>query len=197
VSFASKGRILRAFGIIAFVLGTVLGLALRIVDPLLDPRLTPVDFLPVVLILIGAFILYRGKQLAAAEQSLAASALAPDASPVVYLRPFALDESSGRQILSALLTAEMFAPVLSEEEQLARAVAPIGPLIGIGQPGESLPKPGAARVYPAHWRESVEDLLRRARLVILRPGTSEGVLWEIERTFRMVDPAKVVLMFEW
>jgi hypothetical protein len=189
---ASKGRILRAFGIAAFVTGTVLGFALRFVDL----PLTPLYFSPVILILVGASMLYHGKLLAAAEQSVAASALAPETPPVVYLRPFAVDESGWGQIFSALLTAKMFTPVLSEEEQLARAVAPIGPLIAIGQPGESLPTPGAARIYPAHWRESVEDLLRRARLVILRPGTSEGVRWEVEHSFRTVDPAKVVLMFE-
>ncbi len=122
--------------------------------------------------------------------------LQPAQHPQIPTYIFAVDESGWSQILNAVLTVKMLTPVLSEEEQLAQAVAPIGPLIGIGQPGESLPKPGAARIYPAHWHESVEDLLRRVRLVILRPGTSEGVRWEVEHTFRMVDPAKVVLMLD-
>ena len=59
-----------------------------------------------------------------------------------------------------------------------------------------MPQPGATRIYPARWREKVEDFLRRARLVILRPAASPGVRWEIEHTFSTVDPDKVVLMFE-
>lgn len=195
---ASQGRLLRRAGAVALIAGFTIKVALRFVD---DPHfLTWLSGIAsLVLIACGAFMLYRGRQWAAAERSLAASTHAPEAAPVVYLRSFALDESGRSRVLRALLfgflTQAPFVQVRTEEEQLARAFAPIGPLIGLGEPREALPKPGATRLYATQWHESVKALLRRARLVILRPSVSESVLWEVEQTLKTVDPAKVVLMF--
>jgi hypothetical protein len=219
-SVAPKGRILRRVGVAVlitavsvwtvwrFVSGAIYYLAERGFTIIDRGEIIGFDW-PVIFVLVlgGALMVYRGKQWEAAGRSRAVDMLMSEAAPVVYLRPFAADVPGWRQVLrvvlygvahisSAAVMAATFRVVRpSEEEQLAEAVAPIGPLIGIGESGESLPKPGATRIYPAQWREGVEDLLRRARLVILRPGVSPGVRWEIERTFSTVDPEKVVLMF--
>jgi len=137
---ASQGRLLRRAGAVALIAGFTIKVALRFVD---DPHfLTWLSGIAsLVLIACGAFMLYRGRQWAAAERSLAASTHAPEAAPVVYLRSFALDESGRSRVLRALLfgflTQAPFVQVRTEEEQLARAFAPIGPLIGLGEPREA------------------------------------------------------------
>jgi uncharacterized protein YjeT (DUF2065 family) len=181
----SKGRFLRRFGYATLTVGLVVNLAMRFVT---DSSLWPISLVSLVVAVCGILTLYRGKQWAAAEQSIAATEHAPQAAPVVYLRSFSADESAWKRVFGLFIGGSFFPPVLSDEEQLAQAVAPIGPLIGLGKPGEALPEPGATRLYPAQWHESVEQLLRRARLVILRPSTSESVLWELEQVFRTVDP---------
>jgi hypothetical protein len=219
----AKRWVLRAVGLVLLLVAPVVHWVLRFDAPSDLPAV--VGWSPAVIALIGAGMLYRGKQRAAAVRSRAmelelqrqsaAAAKSPvipveldkqstaatkspvepsGAAPVVYLRPFATDASGIGQIFSSLLTMNMFRPVTSEEEQLAHAVAPVGPLVGIGEPGDDLPQPGAIRLYPAQWQERVVDLLQRARLVILRPGSSPGVLWEVEQTFKTVAPEKVVLL---
>ena len=88
------------------------------------------------MLLFGAFLLYRGKQYAG--RALATSVLDDDRPPVVYLRPFGQDESMAGQVFMALLMVKMYRGFASNEEQLAQAVAPLGPLLAIGQPGERL-----------------------------------------------------------
>jgi hypothetical protein len=85
--------------------------------------------------------------------------------------------------------------LVSKEEQLAATVAPIGPMVAIGRPGERLPKPGAVRAYAGdeEWREVVDNWLSISRLVILRAGATEGLWWEIKRAFTVVGPDKIVI----
>jgi hypothetical protein len=116
-------------------------------------------------------------------------------SSVLYLRSFAEDsvtaESRPRglnKFLSALKT---------EEEQLAAAVAPVGPLVAIGRPGETLPELGALRLYVSddQWQDVVIRWLKSARLVILRvAGNTEGLRWEISQAARLVPPERLVLL---
>ncbi len=82
------------------------------------------------------------------------------------------------------------------EEALASAVAPLGTMVAIGQPGESLPLPGAIRSYASEneWREVVDKWLSMARLVILRAGATEGVWWETQRVVATVRPRKVLIL---
>ena len=58
----------------------------------------------------------------------------------------------------------------NEEEDLAEAVRPIGDLVAVGQPGEPLPLPGAARMYWTNdeWQDAVLKRMREAPLVIIR-----------------------------
>lgn len=146
------------------------------------------------IIVLGAFLIYRGKQLTARAQ--APGILEDERPPVVYLRPFAHDESMAGQVLTSFLTQRLYTGLFSTEEQLAEAVAPLGPLIAIGQPGEHLPKPGAVRAYAsdAEWKDVVDRWLSKARLVIFRPGMSEGVWWEMERVFTTVQPERILVL---
>ena len=58
---------------------------------------------------------------------------------VLYLRSFQTDASTPFKVLASGFT--------TEEEQLADVLRPLGEMVAIGRPGESLPTPGAARTY--------------------------------------------------
>jgi hypothetical protein len=188
------GRFLRVLGIGLVTAGIVFVLTLRFapIDGL-DPWVTIVG--PPATIVLGAFLLYRGKQYGArAGAEWTDRDLRP---PVVYLRPFAKDESLASQVFTSVLTIRVMSGLASDEEQLAKAVAGIGPLLAIGQPGERLPKPGAIRTYAtdAEWKDVVSHWLSIANLIIVRPGTSRGVSWELGHVFRIGRPDRILLLF--
>ena len=87
------------------------------------------------------------------EAVSAAQAMADDPRPpVLYLRSFQDDGSvllddQGLPGMQALTRAT--SPTSSEEE-LARILEQIGPVVAIGKPGEKLPELGAARLYVSH-----------------------------------------------
>jgi hypothetical protein len=83
------------------------------------------------------------------------------------------------------------------ETKLVKALTRIGPVIAIGKPGEELPELGAGRLYVAHgdWKRAVEELMVRAKLVVIQIGNSEGILWEVERSLKSLPPSKILLFF--
>jgi hypothetical protein len=68
------------------------------------------------------------------------------------------------------------------EEALADALPGLGPLIGIGRPGETLPDLGASRNYYTDqvWRDAVAAWMKEALLIVVIAGNSSGLQWEIE-----------------
>lgn len=64
---------------------------------------------------------------------------------------------------------------------MARAFGRVGPVIAIGLPGETVPPLGAARLLVTEkaWEPEVSALMAKARLIIIRAGTSPGVLTEM------------------
>jgi hypothetical protein len=112
--------------------------------------------------------------------------LSRDTRPhVLYLRSFKDDE-----ITSRLLNLS------TEEQELAEVMLEIGPFIAFGEPGEEFPEPGAARLYSEeeHWRETVENLMLRARLVVARVGDTTSFWWEILTAVRLVNPDQLLLI---
>jgi hypothetical protein len=81
------------------------------------------------------------------------------------------------------------------EEDYARGMAGIGPLIAVGRPNEPLGVPGADRMYlrDAEWQAVVLDYLGRSRAVILQPSGSDGVRWEIEQAVARLPPQRLLL----
>ncbi|MGB7848864.1 MAG: hypothetical protein WBL63_24845 [Candidatus Acidiferrum sp.] len=184
---------MRAFGVSLISIGIALAFLLRFV-PIEDDVRWIAIIGPPALMVFGAFLLYRGKQYAALAK--VQEARPDERAPIIYLRPFAKDESMAGQVFTAFFNYKILSGFATNEEQLAQAVAPIGPLVAIGQPGERLPKPGAIRAYAteAEWKDVVTHWLSIARLVILRPGTTEGVRWEVEQAFTVVRPDRVLLL---
>ena len=119
-----------------------------------------------------------------------------DRPPVVYLRPFTADAKDEIGLLHSLFEVTGEASSVSLEEQLSNAVISIGPLIAIGQPGEELPTPGAIRMYAVgdEWRDIVERWIVKARLVILRPGATPGIGWEIDTALRAAEPHNLLML---
>ena len=148
--------------------------------------LLPIYILPSILMWSGAFLYWRGRQYAA--QRLAESVI-PDAKPhLLYLRPFRSDFTIAKALFHGLET--------SEEEQLADVLQPFGELEAIGRPGESLPTPGAARIYASddEWRDVVKRQMQASRLVVIRAGVGENVLWELTQAVRSLEPQKLLIL---
>jgi hypothetical protein len=84
----------------------------------------------------------------------------------------------------------------TEEEQLADVLRPFGDLVAIGQPGERLTKPGAARIYTsdAEWKEIVKQKLGEASLVVIRADLSKHVLWELKQAVATLSPQRVLIL---
>jgi hypothetical protein len=139
-------------------------------------------------------ILYRGKQYEA--RGKAAPSEADTRQPVLYLRPFMLDEGSGGLIRRMIFGGGMWPVLFSVEEQLADAVASIGPLVAIGKPDEQLPTPGAVRHYfgDTTWQTVVQNWLSKARVIILRPGMSEGLWWELKEAVAAMPAESLLLL---
>ncbi len=111
-----------------------------------------------------------------------------DRAPIIYFRPFTADLDTGKPIGPGWW--------FTEEEELARAVNDIGPLVAIGEPQEDLSRLGAARMYVADpkWHEAALALVRRARLVIMRIGSSPGFWWELEAVMKSMMPEQLILL---
>jgi len=150
------------------------------------PEESPIAAMLGVLIMVAGILLYfRGRQHTARSR---APRILEDSRPdVVYLRTFRADPST---IVRGLMQG-----FTTDEEQLADVLRPFGDLIAIGRPGESLPLPGAARMYAsdAQWQDAVIVRIAAAPLVVVRAGVGAGLLWELEHTVRNVDPKKVII----
>lgn len=170
-------------------------------DPAFEADLAAQD-LDVVVAIVGtvlvalAWRLWRRSRRYEAPDADEAMALDPR-PPVLYLRSFADDgqaviHAGGMSASSHVM--KVLSPVTPEQE-MADILDRVGPLVAIGKPGEPLPELGAARLYVDHdrWQAKVTELMRAARLVVVRVGASPGVLWEIERALDSLPRQRLVL----
>lgn len=83
----------------------------------------------------------------------------------------------------------------TSEEALVRYFDSVGPMIAIGRPAETLATPGAARMYlpDSDWQQAVHEELVRAQFIVLQPGTSEGVVWELQHLKEHCEPHRVLV----
>ena len=137
---------------------------------------------------VGAYLFWLGRSDAAKAE--AESILTDSKADVLYLRAFRTDQSTVGYLLLS------FGTMFTEEEELADVLRPFGDLVAIGQPGERLPKPGAARIYASdeEWKEVVTRQMRTARLVIIRAGVGENLLWELKQAVETLHPEKVLIL---
>jgi hypothetical protein len=109
------------------------------------------------------------------------------AAPVLYLRSFDDDQRSSRTKGN-----------LTEEELLVHLLGHFGPVMAVGRPGEAIRPVGAQRVYlrDADWQQVVEDLIRRARLVVMRTGRTSGLQWELSRALEALQPKQLIMVVD-
>lgn len=83
----------------------------------------------------------------------------------------------------------------TSEEALVRYFADIGPVVAIGEPGEGMQAPGAARMYLSDddWRSAVIKELDEAQAILVQPGISRGVRWELEYMRAHCQPEKLLM----
>ncbi|MFE2373298.1 hypothetical protein [Streptomyces sp. NPDC059398] len=127
-----------------------------------------------------------------------ADAEPPDGPYVLYLRGFT--EDAGRARLAPAVRTVLGGPgrsPLSEEEQLARSVRFIGPLIAVARPGARLHHAGARRAtMPADdWHGPVLRLMREAALVLLSTGGGgAGLRWELCQALTRMPRRRLLLL---
>jgi hypothetical protein len=183
------GRGLKKAGMLLLVTSTFL-LFEPAVSHLVLPQINTDNWIPVIFVpiqFVGAFLYWRGRQYAA--KAVTEKVISDSKSVVLYLRAFGTDPSF-------LATANFMSGWLTEEEQLREVLQPFGDLVAIGKPGETLPTPGAARLYAsdAEWKKVVTDQMQTARLVVIRAGTSGGLVWELKEVVQVVNPKQLILI---
>jgi hypothetical protein len=116
-----------------------------------------------------------------------------DKRPILYLRSFDIDQQAAKSALAEV--AGMVTPVDTPEQELAKSLAPLGPMIAIGKPGERFPELGAARFYVTNdlWQQKIADAAAAARYVVLTTGITEGLRWEIGHLVRHLPPEKLIV----
>lgn len=82
------------------------------------------------------------------------------------------------------------------EEEITRTLAQYGPVIAIGQPGETIPSLGAAREYLTHtdWQAQVGSLVGTSSLIVLMAGNTPGIAWELEHILDRDEGRKLIFM---
>ncbi|MFD5282098.1 transferase [Streptomyces rubrogriseus] len=118
---------------------------------------------------------------------------------VLYLRSFGDDHRLSRPHRIPLAGAWLAAAVSlgqGEEERIADALSWAGTLVGVGAPGERVPRAGARRMYlpPDDWQTPVSTMMRGATLVVIVLGKGRGTLWEIREAMRILPPERLLLL---
>lgn len=129
---------------------------------------------------------------------------------ILYLRPFELDARSFLQLtvgastgilvymglLKGLWWPLTFVPLIvniNKEQNFQAVFNSFGQFIAMGKPHEWLKPIGASRVYEQEdWTREVRYFMSQARVVIIRPGESKSIQWEIEQLRGLVPPERIV-----
>lgn len=176
---------------LAFLIGILLG-TLGILDGVvseLPRRLGGYDYsvlfdyitIYLGLVISVAFLVLPGtRRRAQMSARLAQEVLSADQrAPVLYLRPFEVDQANQWY-----------------ERRIVRSMKQLGPVVTVGRPDEELPAtPYIARDYLPEddWQQHVLDLIGCAQLVIVHVGTSEGLAWELGQLIRQGRPEQIVV----
>jgi len=143
-------------------------------------------------IVAGRWLVVQGRRLAPGDGWYLV-ATHPDEF-VLYLRSFTDDGSSDSTGYRNPLFS-LFVSRRTSEEELVRALEPLGAVVAVAAPDGRLPPSGAARIHleEQDWRQSVPALMRRARLVVLRVGYGEGFQQELEWARNIAHPERLLL----
>ena len=147
---------------------------------------------------VGA-VLYRLSR--ALSRAGARRALAADPRPpALYLRSFADDSlplptiASARRPLFELFSLRGADPF---EESVAWELDSYAPVVAVGRPGGTLRSLGAAREHleQESWRDEITERMHGAKVIVLAPGETEGLAWELGAIVRAGHLAKTLFVF--
>lgn len=128
---------------------------------------------------------------------------------ILYLRSFEDDEKLAtfplndkaleedeRDFLNDSFSSFKFSPpAYTEEEQLKAVMGESGHFITIRRPNEDFPHSGASRLRVGHeWQEQVRKLMVKSLFVVIRLGTTEGLLWELQTAVEHLEPGRLLLL---
>lgn len=148
-------------------------------------------FLPLGVLVIGGGVhtFWRARDLARGYRSpSAAERLKRDPrAPVVYLRSFRDDAGAQYTTLWGRL---------SQEQQMARVLGHIGPVIALGAPGDAVPPLGAARDYvsPEQWPTWLAERMNVASLVLCRVSDTEAFWSEVAMARAIVAEHRIAFL---
>lgn len=150
----------------------------------IDPRLLAlaISGAGAVVALAGTAVLRAGRARARADAAEARQA--DRRPPVLYLRSFDDDHLDLPSVLSTRRPfTELFTLRTSDpfEEGIAWELATYGPVTAVARPGHDLDTLGAAREHlPTEtWQVEVAERMAGARAIVIVPGTTLGLQWEI------------------
>ncbi len=120
--------------------------------------------------------------------------------PVLYLRSFADDAvplpiiASARRPLFELFSVRGADPF---EECVAWELDSYGPVVSVGRPGGSLASLGAAREHLSNetWHDEIAERMRDAGSIVLAPGDTEGLAWELQAIVAGGHLRKTIFVF--
>ncbi len=143
---------------------------------------------------IGFMALRRAQRKGLREKATTAC---PDATSIIYLRPFVSDGTyTGQSGLSPSSRWMFGGWRTTPEEALASALKRIGPCFAIGNPREELPELGFIPIYTDDdsWQIKVQELVTTARIVVVRASRpTPAVIWEIETVIEKVRPSRLLI----
>ena len=138
-------------------------------------------------------------------------------APVIYLRSFRDDDAMVGRPMRLSLDAFRWNYILTEytrggvfrvmfhhgkvrlEQAIEDELSGIGPFIAIGEPKESHPDFGATRAYfegdDVAWRSAVQSWIGRAAVVVVVPGQTHGLAWELEQIQAGGSTTKLLMVF--
>ncbi len=117
--------------------------------------------------------------------------------PALILRSFSDDQLRvpGRAFTIPKLTQLRGRPC-TLEEVVAHGAAASGPALIIGEPGEPLPRLGAARAYASNddWRTVVMRLMSESTRLFFIVGDTENLAWEFQTALDWHGPDSIALI---
>ncbi|HJP95827.1 MAG TPA: hypothetical protein VJ843_00490 [Candidatus Saccharimonadales bacterium] len=134
--------------------------------------------------------------------------------PILYLRPFFHDRSErvdemfaySQSTYSTLMQHFLFFQtghidsVTTTDEAIAKTLKDIGPVVAVGVPLETMSPPGSLRLYfkDEEWRDKVEKLMSISRSIIIQPGYTPSLEWEMDTAKHYFQPEQICFsLLDW
>jgi hypothetical protein len=140
---------------------------------------------------LGWFLLLRARRY---FQVSADALLAVDnRSPILFLRPFSDDKPTDQTLFDSLDNSFID---YSLEARLSNHFTHFGPFIAIGSPKDTVPQLGAARLLLSddEWQQRVMKWISEASLIIMYPGKSYWVNWELAKIIEAEQVKNLILI---